>query len=470
MTKSCERVLPLKQYGPTCWFNALLTSILYSEQSRELLIKKSQNWNKKIKVLQTVKYILEHKFLKTSNVNNDYLYFDKVKPEYILGLLHRYNKKKFRITEKHKRGYMSVLYIRKLYKLFGASLLLLDLNNKNNTLYYSKYNNYSMSTRKGKDYITYISKPLLKIKDNYEKNKTPDVLIITQGPEHNITVGNLDMKVLMKQNDIDNIKTLKDNIELNKEEYILDSVILSNWNYEQSKLGHAISGITCNKERYIYNGWTRQTIDPALVNNNDKLDIPCELMKYNWDIHKSDDFCLNPRTCAPDKITNFMIEKMKVYVQNVCFSFNSGNKILIYIKKSKDPNLNINDDKCEKNKVRNPLTNRCKKINDINEKPKEDIVIKKECPKGKVLNPTTKRCINIPKKPKEDIVIKKECPKGKVLNPTTKRCINIPKKPKQDIIIKKECPKGKVLNPTTKRCINIPKKPNVKSILKTNKK
>lgn len=148
LTDNCEKVLPLKQYGPTCWFNALLTSILYSEQSRKLLLKKSDNWNKKIKVLQTIKYILEHKYLKTNDVNKDYLYFDKVKPEYILGLLHKYNKKKFNLTEKYKRGYMPVLYIRKLYKLFGASLLLLDSNQDDNNLYYSKYNNYETYKKK----------------------------------------------------------------------------------------------------------------------------------------------------------------------------------------------------------------------------------------------------------------------------------------------------------------------------------
>jgi len=465
MTKNCEKVLPLKQFGPTCWFNALLTSILYSEHSRNLLLKKSVNWNKKIKVLQTIKYILENKFLKTNDINNDYLYFDKVKPEYILGLLHKYNKKKFNLTEKQKDGYLPVLYIRKLYKLFGASLLLLDLNHEDNKLYYSKYNNYFTYKKNGVKYIRYVQKPLKNIIDKYSNNKTPDVLIINDGPEYSKNVRSLDMKVLLSQSDIDDIQKLNNSIQLNGEEYVLDSVVLTNWNFRQSKLGHAISGITCNKQRYIYNGWTRQTIDPAIVNSNDKLDIPCELMKFDWDLHTEEDFCLNPKTCMPDNITDFMIQSKKVHLNNVCFSFNKGDRILIYIKKSKDPNIITNDNKCQINKVRNPLTNRCKNLSDINEKPKSNqSVFLKQCAEGKILNPKTNRCIKIPKNAKKDEVSTntnktKQCPEGKILNPKTNRCIKIPKKDEVSTNTNKtkQCPEGKILNPKTNRCIKIPK-------------
>jgi len=71
---------------------------------------------------------------------------------------------------------------------------------------------------------------------------------------------------------------------------------------------------------------------------------------------------------------------------------------------------------------------------------------KKECPVGKELNPLTKRCIKICEKDKiRDPVTrrcKKKCPVGKELNPLTKRCIKI-------------CEKDKIRDPVTGKCKKI---------------
>ncbi len=58
MKSICKRILTLKQYGPTCWFNSILMAVLYSEESRKLLLKKSKMWNEEILILKTLKYIL----------------------------------------------------------------------------------------------------------------------------------------------------------------------------------------------------------------------------------------------------------------------------------------------------------------------------------------------------------------------------------------------------------------------------
>jgi hypothetical protein len=71
---------------------------------------------------------------------------------------------------------------------------------------------------------------------------------------------------------------------------------------------------------------------------------------------------------------------------------------------------------------------------------------KKECPVGKELNPLTKRCIKICEKDKiRDPVTrrcKKKCPVGKEFNPLTKRCIKI-------------CEKDKIRDPVTGKCKKI---------------
>jgi uncharacterized membrane protein len=62
---------------------------------------------------------------------------------------------------------------------------------------------------------------------------------------------------------------------------------------------YAISGITCKKGKYVYNGWTRTSMDPVMAKNITR-EIPCELMKYDWNIIKNNDFCLNTTKCIPE--------------------------------------------------------------------------------------------------------------------------------------------------------------------------
>tara|TARA_Y100000385_G_C12681111_1_gene462167 strand:+ start:295 stop:597 length:303 start_codon:yes stop_codon:yes gene_type:complete len=97
MNNNCNNVISLKQYGPTCWFNSILMALLYSDESRKLLLKKSKEWNKKIEVFKTISYILHNKYLRTDQKYKDYLYFDKIRPEYILKQLYKYNKKKLQM-------------------------------------------------------------------------------------------------------------------------------------------------------------------------------------------------------------------------------------------------------------------------------------------------------------------------------------------------------------------------------------
>ena len=54
MPSKCDNVISLKQYGPTCWFNSILMALLYSDESRKLLLKKSHIWDKNINVLNTI--------------------------------------------------------------------------------------------------------------------------------------------------------------------------------------------------------------------------------------------------------------------------------------------------------------------------------------------------------------------------------------------------------------------------------
>jgi hypothetical protein len=121
------------------------------------------------------------------------------------------------------------------------------------------------------------------------------------------------------------LTSMSEKITYHGSEYKLDSVILSNYNIRKNH-GHAIAGITCKSKKYIYNGWTRRSMDPAMAKTKITRNIPCELMSYNWNIQKDNDFCLNTKKCIPDILKFYNDDKL-------CFNFDTGNRILIYIRK-----------------------------------------------------------------------------------------------------------------------------------------
>lgn len=77
---------------------------------------------------------------------------------------------------------------------------------------------------------------------------------------------------------------------------------------------HTIAGITCRKQRYIYNGWR----------NANENTTPCNLMKHPWNIsHKKGYFCLHPYECV-------IQEGMG---PELCYNFTKGERYLTYVKR-----------------------------------------------------------------------------------------------------------------------------------------
>ena len=461
----CSRILTINQVGPTCWFLATFMSMFYSQRSRKVLLDISKTWDTRIEIFNILKYILINKYLKTSDIKNDYSYFDIIKAETILTILNKHDKEKFEFDPTKKDGYFTESYISKLYEFLNVDSLMFDIYE--NTAAYSMFNHYYAADDTFKK-IMMKHKSRAYINAKLAKLKTPHVLIVIVDDDKSkndfkkIYYINKPHYIIKDENNSKNLTSLDDKIFYNNQEYNLDSVILSNWNtsdYNLKNVGHAICGITCKNERYVYNGWTRYTLDPNIKKNNDDLKdndylkLPCELMKLNWSLKDTHDFCLNTKKCIPDN-TNISTK------QNLCFSFNKGKRILIYIKKNNSSATSFDEDDNSKTlKSRSSL-----------KMPKE-ILKKKICPPGKILNPLTKRCIkingNISKK--YDLIKDKICPPGKILNKKTNRCNKIvissklrdkkvrekndPTKP----VGPKICPPGKILNKKTNRCNKIKK-------------
>jgi hypothetical protein len=146
-------------------------------------------------------------------------------------------------------------------------------------------------------------------------------------------------------------------------------------------------------------------MDPVMANKIITRKIPCELMKYNWDIIKNNDFCLNTAKCIPEVL------KKKLKKKDICFNFSKGRRLLIYVRKDAKSETSIDID-----------------VKDLKSPIKQSMKSPKKCPEGKVLNPKTGRCILIKNAINKNIAkpkSPKKCPDGKVLNPKTGRCILI---------------------------------------------
>jgi hypothetical protein len=188
----CSEVITYPQYGETCWFNALIMAVLYSQHSRKLILNQAEKWQKGILIFDMIKKILKTKFIRNKDYDVNFGNFNLFKPEHILKLLHKYNPNDFMVNmnkTEFKNGFLSEIYIKKLYKLLGIyNIAFFDMVKDKNEIYYSHYNDIKkVEMKKGmissvSSYITSESKVKHDIKDpevillldKIEKDEYPD--------------------------------------------------------------------------------------------------------------------------------------------------------------------------------------------------------------------------------------------------------------------------------------------------------
>jgi len=355
---NCKEISVIPQFGGTCWFNAILMIVLYSQNMRKILIKEAKNWSNPNSFLKIIKSILKN-YDKPEKVRE---FFAKIKPELILfKMLKSFDDKemikflKTSIKNGSDIGYYHD-YIIRFLKYIGINTLDIVVIKQKGWVYNST--NYLLNTDKEFSYI-YDTKnksrfSFLKDFDDFKdeiKKKTkktkvfeeikkiltdiPDVLIVKHEEVMDNTLSkdnyNFMNYYIPEFNGssysssfmIRGLDTYNDIIYLNGHKYKLEAVTLENYNYDDNEFSHAICGITCNNNRYVYNGWNAQTNDPSLKTTGSFVS-PCALIKYDWDLRKDEPFCLNINTCKLDFL------KSSVDKDNLCFSFAKGERILIY--------------------------------------------------------------------------------------------------------------------------------------------
>jgi len=330
---------------------------------------------KKDKMSKILNQILKHNYIKH---DMHYDYFKYMRPEIILKYLNIFQTKE-KYKEILKDGYSSYIFVGKFIKKLKKTCLYIDV-------YKDKLYPYMNLLRelffKSKNIIEFLKASIkvftkiysikdknLKINpdyiivDPYKYSNSDDSELMNQTKEVFKVFFNYNCEDLLNKLELDfnNIKTegihtYENEIIYNGDKYVLDSCLLANYDMEY---GHAIAGITCNNNRYVYNGWIRQSIYDGWLKdifNKNITDIfkykylPCELMKLDWDINKSTPFCLSLNGCKLKPVNR---------KDKMCFSFDRGPRTLIYVKVNKlDENLDMFQNFSSSNSLTLPSTSK----------------------------------------------------------------------------------------------------------------
>jgi hypothetical protein len=350
-TDLCSNITVLPQYEGTCWFNAIFMICFYSQGVRKLLIKHSNEWNKNESLFKYFKTIIKYSHTKSTKTFD---LFIKVKPEIVLlKIMENYDnilKYYFKFKNKNKpisdiKWGHNVRYICDFLKLLKVPYVSINFMSSTNRFIFNlpeltslwdylekKEKAYTYTDIYLKDYIDELKKTI---------ENTPEVIIINEGVNKydslkyhqdfsRFFLNEFNFK--LKYTDYDSIKNLNNIITFNGTKYKLDSCICVNYNKTKELNYHAIAGITCNDNKYVYNGWNSSTTDGGLKNTLNVKDSPCSLMKFDWDIHKNSEFCLNLEKCKLDP--NIISD------EELCFNFanNISGRLLVYVKINEEDN------------------------------------------------------------------------------------------------------------------------------------
>ncbi len=327
----CGRVMTLKQHTGTCWFNAVIMGLFYSQGMRAVLMENMAQWEAPRdsalnRFYATVKDLILRKFLYKSDdwseshvdmLELDAKAFAAIKPEHILSMLNKVDKEAFinrGISQKQKGGWGHGYLFNLMQLLNVTSAAYVDLLEDDGTAYKSSLYGSVFSTKYGPNPIFALDHTLYK---KAVMDSNPDVLIVRIKEKKYLAKRQVPVPYAFKAKD-------RQTYVYNNSEYVADSLYLHNFNEDTCKHSHAIAGITCGNNRYMYNGWARDTQDSGMGKSKYRHPYPCHLIPFDWT--DGYDFCINTDQCWMPKIP-------RVYSTRFCFHPQKGNRYVIAVKR-----------------------------------------------------------------------------------------------------------------------------------------
>jgi hypothetical protein len=320
---SCEYYDNIPMYNEYSSLNSILMASLYSENSRDLIIKNAKKWDSSNKYKLLIKRIVNKNKRQLDILKELYLLNpDEIFIDNMFFLKNSENKQKFG-KELKASGLTKINWIDDFIIDFyrGLDISCLDIYKIDDNYYINLYKFIQWKLEKDK-YSTELNiSSFSKLKENLIFPNNPDVLIVFDDKLNDSIKMNYIVPFLntIKESKDETINTLLKSvfvsnnkykidinedevITLNGEKYILDSILL--------RFGDkSIVGFKCNGEKYVYNNFSSST------------ESPCSVIKFDWKYNKGN-YCYNPDKCELEYDN----------IEELCFDFNKGNKTLIYIK------------------------------------------------------------------------------------------------------------------------------------------
>ena len=354
----CNKTIVIPQFVGTCWFNALLMVVFYSEAMRDVIIMYRKKWATTMPQNEYTTQLVDifdkmARLYKRPN-GSDGGFYKTTTPEKILYLLHKADpvffeyrsvrhtsRNTYEIKDGWKSGYTPRLYARKLLYFFGIRAVSLDaikFTDGSFRLFLSNEHSRTPTTmnKNGKTTYSYKVKSRREVQEIISSN--PPIISVNIGYSNDWK-----KKTTVPKPDYysfgGSYRTLPHKIKFGKSTYILDTVTLSNVNKGDQVMGkkgmlkvgsHSIAGVTCNGQRYIYSGWMKKTKDAAKSNTNNKnesnikrVDAPCPLMPFDWTVDRRS-FYITSKICE--------VQFTPPQPNSVRFNSLMGNRVHYYVR------------------------------------------------------------------------------------------------------------------------------------------
>lgn len=285
-----------QQHSHTCWFNALIVCIFCSHHMRNHLIdhEADDNWPKRDKP-----YVLKNKKNMLFDMFRDMLNYDtysSVTPELVLLVLNWYNYEVFQYEPFYPLWHMESFYVKGILDLLKVPTNYYHLEKKNKKFTITDYE-CLIGANAGDD-EGYAAMEEAQKNSKQSSGDYPKIIVIETHEDCD------DHFIPKYKGGHFKIDFTNKFLVYNDVEYVIDSVLMGNYNHGKIKGGgHMIAGITCMDQLYIHNS---------------ALDGKEILQPYDWT--QKQGFCFKESSC--NVLKNASVEK-----KEHCYSSYQGSRI-----------------------------------------------------------------------------------------------------------------------------------------------
>jgi hypothetical protein len=297
-TKSCSEVVTFPQEGAICWFAALFTSLFFSQYSRVVI----RNHATRMMSDQSSRHIASAILEILRGYNGD-----RVSSRVLESMRPRQFLHDLRIARPDYFGSMQDGSDEAHYAPYQHAMLAflqvphLSIGVVKGGFKYSGFNvDLPLDSKLWANAMKTMSS-----KGVFVDTRRPEVIIIHKdsGEDYIQTQWATPVPALGPIQGYNPKKHAKI-IKYNGASYILDSCIIgAELRNPSCSVAHAIAGVTCNGDKYVYNGWTARSADPAMKGSSSAAirEVPCALGKQRWD--EDAFFRINMQACSFNRVS-----------------------------------------------------------------------------------------------------------------------------------------------------------------------